>query len=140
MGDGRAAGQRERSGRATAAEPLVLLVEDDPRVAAVVLRMLAPLRLRCVCAADAESALAVLHAGALPDAVVSDHQLRGATGLELVQRIRRAWPELPLILHTADQGALAAARAAGIRVIEKGCPRDVLCGAVRELLGRGGSR
>ena len=75
----------------------VLLVDDDPIVAAGTAAMLEDLGHRAIEASSAEIALQVLSSDAGVDFVITDHAMPGMTGTELAERIRRRWPRLPVV-------------------------------------------
>jgi diguanylate cyclase (GGDEF)-like protein len=67
-------------------------------------------RLRLECVASAEQALETL--GREPaDLVVSDLEMEGLSGLDLLERVRRLHPETPFILLTAHASVDSAVRA-----------------------------
>jgi signal transduction histidine kinase/CheY-like chemotaxis protein len=78
----------------------VLLVEDDPLVMSGTAAMLEDLDHRVVEASSGEQALQILRENASIDLVVSDHAMPGITGLELAERIRAEWPDMPILLAT----------------------------------------
>jgi len=55
-----------------------------------------------------------LSASAPPDAVLLDHRLPGCTGLEVARQILRHHPKAEIVLVTADESAIKAARNMGI--------------------------
>ncbi len=59
----------------------------------------------------AEAALQHLDSAVDPDLVLTDLQMPGLNGLELVERIRNEWPSLPVILMTAAGSEDIAAQA-----------------------------
>jgi PAS domain S-box-containing protein len=92
---------------AEAAEPAgvsgaaILVVEDNPEVAEVTLRLLEQLGHRPQLARDAEAALQALRDGRRPDLVFSDIVMAGALdGVALARRIRAEHPDLPVLLAT----------------------------------------
>lgn len=110
--------------------PVVLLVEDDPDVAAytaTVLRHLMGADVRE--AASAAAAMAVVEAGEL-DLVVTDIELLpGDDGLELTGRIRRRWPLLPVVVlsgHATFDHAVVAMRAGASEFLPKPVEPDRL--------------
>jgi signal transduction histidine kinase len=78
----------------------ILVVDDDPDVAAGTVAMLEDLGHVAVEARSANAALAVLRAETNFDLVVTDQAMPGMTGLELAAAIRRSWPALPVIIAT----------------------------------------
>ncbi|GAB4253523.1 ATP-binding protein [Deferrisoma sp.] len=98
----------------------VLVVDDEPAVGEAAAAMLRALGYRAELVADPAEALARVEAepGAW-DLVLSDQTMPGMTGDELCRRLRRAAPDLPVLLctgyhETLDESAAAAAGAAGL--------------------------
>ncbi len=80
--------------------PRVLVVDDDPTVAEVVLGYLRRDGFEAAHAADGLSALTIA-AAAPPDLVVLDLMLPGIDGLEVCRRLRADRPDLPIVMLTA---------------------------------------
>lgn len=80
--------------------PRVLVVDDDPTVAEVVLGYLRRDGFEAAHAADGLSALRIA-AQAPPDLVVLDLMLPGIDGLEVCRRLRAERPDLPVVMLTA---------------------------------------
>jgi signal transduction histidine kinase len=76
----------------------VLVVDDDPIVAAGTAAMLEDLGHSVIEVASAEHALHVLGAETGIDVVLTDHAMPEMTGLELAKRIRRNWPGIRVVL------------------------------------------
>jgi len=77
----------------------VLVVDDDEAFRDTLLEQLAAAGANAQGVPSAEAALAVLEAGELPDAVLSDVCLgAGPDGLRLARVLHQRWPELPLVL------------------------------------------
>jgi signal transduction histidine kinase len=113
---------------------LVLLIENEPAIAAAMTDLLGNWSCRVAAAAHAEAALAALD-GEAPDVVLSDFHLDHGTGIEALARIRERLGYLPpAAIITADRnpelGALVAA--AGARLLHK----PVRPGALRALLAQ----
>jgi DNA-binding response OmpR family regulator len=80
--------------------PRVLVVDDDPTVADVVLAYLRRDGIDAAHAADGLAALAIAEQ-APPDLVVLDVMLPGIDGLEVCRRLRAGRPDLPVVMLTA---------------------------------------
>jgi signal transduction histidine kinase len=78
----------------------VLVVDDDPIVLAGTAAMLDDLGHVATEVESAEAALKVLQSDGNIDLVITDHAMPGMSGTELAKRIRRHWPELPVIIAT----------------------------------------
>ena len=87
----------------------VLVVDDDPLVAAGTAMMLEDLGHHAVVASSGEDALARLGRDPGFDLVLTDHAMPGMTGLELAERLRRERPGLPVALATGYAEAPAGA-------------------------------
>jgi signal transduction histidine kinase len=74
----------------------ILLVDDDPIVAASTSAMLEDLGHSIVEASSAQRALELLRADNAIDAVITDHAMPGISGAELAAQVRREWPGLPV--------------------------------------------
>ena len=98
----------------------ILVVEDDPAVAAMVQDLLRSIGFTPVHAADAESALAMLARDETIDLVFSDMVMPGAmNGAELAHEVAARHPGLPIILTTGYSDAAGAAAEAGFRLLPK---------------------
>jgi len=106
----------------------VLVVEDEDYVRASLGELLASRGYEVLLEADAESALARL-ARSPVDLVLSDLKLGTIDGLELVRRLREAYPDLPVLILTGH-GTIASAveciRAGAYDYILKPADPDVL--------------
>jgi signal transduction histidine kinase len=78
----------------------VLIVDDDPLVAAGAAAMLEDLGHTVVHASSGREALALIQAGCEVDLVLSDHAMPEMTGAELARRLRQLRPDLRLVLAT----------------------------------------
>jgi two-component system probable response regulator PhcQ len=94
----------------TTAVHTVLVVDDEPRVLAALRRTLRDRAYRVLTADDARQALDVLAAGGV-DILVSDIDMPGMSGIELIKEARRRHPEVIRLLLTGDaslESALSA--------------------------------
>ena len=125
----------------------VLHVDDDPEFAGLVSTVLErdEGRLDVETAAGAAEALDRL-AGADFDAVVSDYEMPGLNGLELLGAVREAHPDLPFILYTgrgSEELASEAVSAGVTDYLQKGHGTgqfDVLANRVRNAVEQYHSR
>jgi len=78
----------------------VLVIDDDPIVLAGTAAMLEDLGHTATEVDSAEQGLKILQSDVSIDLVITDHAMPGMTGTELAKRIRRKWPELPVIIAT----------------------------------------
>ncbi|TLU67697.1 sigma-54-dependent Fis family transcriptional regulator [Thalassotalea litorea] len=81
-------------------QSLVLVVEDDPGLREAVVDTLMLSDYHCVEADSGESALLMLKQHAV-DIVVTDVQMGGMSGLDLLRNIKHHYPELPVLIMTA---------------------------------------
>ena len=102
----------------------VLVVDDDPDVARVVAEFLTrdSERFEVETLCDPNDALSMVEE-LRPDCVVSDYDMPGLDGLELLEQVREAFPDLPFILFTGKDtetvGPMAIERGVS-RYLEKG--------------------
>src|SRR4051812_11605577 len=137
------AAEEEAAGEAAAPEGAVvaangrsiLLVEDEPAVAAVAEQMLADMGHRVRTAADARAALAILENGEPVDLVFSDIMMAGGmNGFELARAIRSRHPKLPILLTTGYSDAAASAGAAGFPIVTKPYRETEVARSIERLL------
>jgi CheY-like chemotaxis protein len=96
------------------AQARVLLVEDDPDIAASVGDVLKAEGYDLVEATSGDEAIRAVEAHC-PDLVLLDWRLPiGPVGTELVRRLRDQCERLPIVVVSADPGALSEARAADV--------------------------
>jgi PAS domain S-box-containing protein len=113
---------------------IILLIENDPAIAAAMTDLLGGWSCRVIAAPDAERALAAL-ASETPDVVLSDFHLDRGTGLEALAAIsEQLGYELPAAIITADRSPKLAAdvEAARAQLLHK----PVRPGALRALLSQ----
>jgi DNA-binding NtrC family response regulator len=90
----------------------VLVVDDDPEAVRSVARLLESNGLIARTATCAEEALALLDENAdSVGVVVSDYQMPGLDGVQLLKRLRIRWPRIRRILLTGKADLDAASRA-----------------------------
>jgi PAS domain S-box-containing protein len=94
-------------GALAARHPLVLVVEDDPRVRDLLVEVLREQECRVVEAADGLSGLRILKDTPSIQLVISDIGLPGMDGRRMVEEARAAHPQLKVILMTGYAHSLA---------------------------------
>lgn len=85
----------------------VLVVDDEPTVLVLARRVLGRAGHRVSCAETLDGAVAIAEVDPV-DVVLSDKNLPGATGFQVIDALRRFDPELPAILMTAYPEPLLA--------------------------------
>jgi len=131
-GAGLLANQRARAGER------VLLLEDDPQVRAVSLRILKSLGYEVLVAADGEEGLLRVAESAVPiHLVVTDVVMPHRSGVELAAALSTLRPDLPVLFLTGyseDFVALGSASDRGDIVLTKPFTAAGLAAAVRRAL------
>jgi signal transduction histidine kinase len=117
----------------------VLVVDDDPLVAAGAAAMLEDLGHTVLQASSAREALALIQTGREIHLVLTDHAMPEMTGVELVRRLRQLRPDLRLVLVTgyADLPANVTAEL-GIPRLAKPFDQDELSRAVAQFAAPNG--
>ncbi|WP_417769141.1 sigma-54-dependent transcriptional regulator [Stappia sp.] len=116
----------------------VLVVDDDPSMRAGLRQWMRLAGFEPVEAVDAEAALARIDA-AFPGCVVSDVLLPGASGVDLLRRVKEIDGELPVVLMTGHGDvpmAVEAMRQGAADFIEKPFDPDLLAAVVRRAVER----
>jgi DNA-binding response OmpR family regulator len=121
------------------AGPLVLVVEDEPEIAALMRDFLEADSFRVRLAADAEEAAGAL--GMTPDCVLLDVMLPGASGFELCRAIR-AESDVPILFLSARDGDADKIRGFGLGaddyIVKSATPAEVVA-RVKAVLRRSGA-
>ncbi len=115
----------------------ILFVDDTPQALDVIVR-LAPPGLNVATAASADEALALVRERGPFAVVVSDYEMPGVKGVDLLASIRATAPETVTMLLTGvvDVDVAIQALHSGriFRFLEKPCPREVLLSSLEEAL------
>ena len=143
---GRARASEGVAGRAAqllaARRPLVLVVDDDPHVRPVLVRLLQRHGLRAAHAGDGYGALAAVERQR-PDVMLLDIKMPGLNGFEVLRRLKanRATATIPVIILTANdlsEPARAEGQELGARAyLEKPIAYERLIGTIKSVLRAG---
>jgi two-component system cell cycle sensor histidine kinase/response regulator CckA len=120
-------------------EARVLVVEDEPAVRNVTLRILARAGVEAVGAASPEEARKHMAEAGQFDAIVSDIVMPGVSGPELVAELRRTMPKLRVLFVTGYSTEVAldgVTRDERTSLLQKPFTPDALMNALGELLNR----
>jgi len=113
----------------------VLIVEDDTFVAELAAGMLSELGFESTIAHSAKEALERLSNGEKPKLVFSDIIMPGGiSGIELAQRVRSRFPEMPVLLTTGYSEQVGGTH--GFPVLQKPYEMDGLASALGKILKR----
>lgn len=87
--------------------PQILIVDDDEAVRTILACLLRSLHFDCESTSSAESALGLIE-GKRYDVIITDYEMPGMNGIELIGKIREKSPFSPVILMTgtADDAAI----------------------------------
>ncbi|MEV6301450.1 response regulator [Actinoplanes sp. NPDC051861] len=116
----------------------VLIVEDQPDVAALVERLIAPAGYEITVATDALMAVTQVASGARPDLLITDVVMPTMTGPELAGALRTHQPDLPVLYMSGYTAASLGPQLhldENSMLLEKPFTRSTLLGAIRSLCG-----
>ena len=117
--------------------PRILIVDDDPGQRSLLDSFLRGQGFETVLAESGERALELLPAGKF-SMMISDVRMPGLTGLETLQRARKIFPTLPVLLVTAYadiRDAVEAMRDGALNYLAKPIDLDELLATVRAATG-----
>ena len=114
----------------------ILLADDNPEEREAMAALLATDGHRVSEVGDGHAALAWLQAESA-DVVVSDFEMPGMGGGELIPAIQRRWPDLPVLLVSSHPDALLEGRRLGVRVLRKPVPAETLLATVEGVVAEG---
>jgi EAL domain-containing protein (putative c-di-GMP-specific phosphodiesterase class I) len=118
--------------RATETLP-ILLVDDDAALGRAIQRVLVGAGCEVVLAENGKAALEALARHPF-DVIVSDVQMPGLSGVELLRGVRARDLDVPVILMSGNptiETAMAAVSLGALEYLHKPVPRDVLVAAIR---------
>lgn len=122
----------------TVDEPTLLMVDDDSTVTTLFSRVLDHEGFRILVARDADQALDLLATNAV-SVILADHRMPGMTGVELLHRVSRLWPEVVRVLMSGDMDVKTVTQAinqgAVYKVLLKTSDFEMLRSSVKEAFG-----
>jgi putative nucleotidyltransferase with HDIG domain len=80
-------------------KPRILLVDDDPHISSLLSKKLSPKGFACRCCSSGEEALAALGQETF-DAIISDLEMPGISGVELLELARKKYPHSAFLMAT----------------------------------------
>jgi two-component system nitrogen regulation response regulator NtrX len=107
----------------------VLIVDDEESIRRSLTGILGDEGYETACASDGEQALAALAKAPLPSLVLLDIAMPGRDGIEILEEIRRGWPDIPVVMmsgHGTIETAVRATRLGAFDFIEKPLSLDKL--------------
>jgi PAS domain S-box-containing protein len=116
----------------------VLIVEDQPDVAQLVQRLIAPAGYEIAVATDALTAVTQVASGVRPDLLITDVVMPTMTGPELAVALRIHQPDLPVLYMSGYTAASLGPQLhldENSMLLEKPFTRSTLLGAIRSLCG-----
>jgi FixJ family two-component response regulator len=119
-----------------AGEPTVFVIDDDDRVRASIKRLVESVGLRCECFATPEAFVSTQRPDG-PRCLVLDVRLRGASGLDLQQRLAGSAVQLPIIFITGFGDipmTVKAMRSGAVEFLTKPYRDQDLLDAIRQAL------
>ncbi|MCK6553975.1 response regulator [Candidatus Binatia bacterium] len=125
--------------RVRATRKRILIVDDEEDIRALLARLVRREGYEPVVACDGEEALRAT-AATRPDIMLLDVKMPGLDGIEVLHEVRRAWPDLPVIMITSQAGAadVRGALLAGARdFIKKPFDHAEVLGALRSIVAAG---
>jgi DNA-binding response OmpR family regulator len=104
----------------TLRRPLLLIVDDDRRTAALLAELLYDDGYDTEVAPDGTAALARFEHEPIPDALITDYHVPGANGLTIARRARACRSAMPVFVVTGDpESATPLAHECAIEVMSK---------------------
>lgn len=110
---------------------LVLVVDDDPIVRRATARIVRQLGYQAWSVDGPTAVAALAETSQLPDVVLSDYDMPGVTGLDVMRAAAAA--RVPFLFHTGNE---QAGLRAGAYVVPKGAPLERLRMALELAIGR----
>ncbi len=116
----------------------ILVIDDEPAVTDIVRRFLEIVGHQVICAASCRAGLELLEHGTVADLVILDLMIPKEEGVENIQKLRQAAPDLPILLCTGvvkTEEAEQALRQRGVEILRKPFRMNELWYAVNQSLG-----
>jgi CheY-like chemotaxis protein len=115
----------------------VLAIDDEADILASLAALLPHFGCEVRCALDLAAATAVLDAGFVPQLLLVDHRLKGASGTQVIAALRERIGPVPAVIVTGDTSPqdLISALGGGTRVVHKPLDGRLLARAMAEAVG-----
>ena len=119
--------------------PRVLVVDDEPRLRQVLVRLMTRDGFLCTEAENGVQALAALEASGPTPLILSDLRMPGMDGAGLLRRVRARWPDVAVVMITAVadvEVAVSCLALGAMDYVTKPFHLEELRARVRQALGR----
>jgi len=80
----------------------ILIVDDNPTLRNCYEDLLGDAGYMVVCFLDGKSALLAIQEGLSADLIITDYRMPGMNGVELIERLKKYAPRVPVIMCSAD--------------------------------------
>jgi signal transduction histidine kinase len=132
--DGGTTAAPAQPGVAASVAARVLLVDDNPEIAAVLEQTLVSIGCAVACVESADAAVHWLDANSPPDLVLTDIMMPGhLDGLDLVRHVRKRYPHQPVIVMTGYSEQIDQVVALGVPMLAKPFSPQALIAAMTAL-------
>jgi len=115
----------------------ILIVDDDPKLLSCLENLMVRSGYSVIPASNASSALAVIRSRPAVDLIITDYQMPGMNGLELVAMLKQIIPSVPVIMFSGftEVDVYLKAQALGVaEYVEKPASPHVLKRVVEQVL------
>ena len=106
----------------------VLVIDDEPSVAAAVAEALEGIGCRCRTATSGREGLEIIREGNV-DLVLTDLVMRDVSGIEIIEETKRDWPDVEVLVftgHSSVRTAVEAMQKGALNYLEKPLDLEVL--------------
>jgi CheY-like chemotaxis protein len=115
---------------------VILCVDDNEQELSVLKFMLITNAYRVFSALNGQEAIAIVASGEQIDLVITDMQMPQMSGIQLIERLKRMAPHVPMILQGDSPGAGGEMHLADATVVRKNCSTMELLELVKKMSAR----